>query len=160
MKGYLLDTNAVHKWSTQDATIVAHVRAVGNARIETSVITFGETECGHRRNPPSDPARRAACTAWILRQFIKPLDVTRFTSEHYGEIKAELFKLYPPKTKTRFVDGCYDHVSGAEIGIDENDLWLAAQAIEHNLILVSGDKMNRIRDAAGNVLVVENWEVP
>jgi len=35
---------------------------------------------------------------------------------------------------------------------------VAAQAIEHNLVLVTGDKMRTIRTAAGTLLDVENWE--
>jgi len=162
VKGFLLDNNAVHKWATQDAVVVAHFNAAAaaGALIETSVITFGETNCGHRRSAGTDLARRAACMNWILKQFVRPLEITRATAEYYGELKAELFNRYPPRTKTRFVDGCYDHVSGREIGVDENDVWLAAQAIEHNLILVSDDKMKHIRTAAGVMLRVENWQKP
>lgn len=152
----------MHKWATQDATVVAHFKAAAaaDAVIETSVITFGETNCGHRRSAGTDPARRAACMNWILKQFVRPLEITRATAEYYGELKAELFNRFPPRTKTRFVDGCYDHVSGREIGVDENDVWLAAQAIEHNLILVSNDKMKNIKTAAGESLKVADWEKP
>ena len=160
MQGYLLDNNAVHKWAVQNAAVVAHVAAVGDARIETSVVTLGESECGHRRTVSTNPTRRAACIEFIERQFPDPLVVTRHTAEIYGMIKAELFKNHPPRTKTRFADGCFDQASGAEIGIDENDLWIASQAIEHNLVLVSHDKMEFIRTAAGAMLVVEDWEAP
>ena len=33
-----------------------------------------------------------------------------------------------------------------ELGIDENDLWIVAQAVERNLVLVTSDKMWRIRE--------------
>lgn len=160
MNGYLLDTNAVHLWACQNAILVAHIAAVGSALIETSVITLGETECGHRRTSTTNAARRAQCILWIASQFPNPLQVTRHTAEIYGDLKAELFKNHPPKTKTRFPDGCYDQASGAEIGVDENDLWIASQAIEHDLVLVSSDKMKRIRTAAGIRLDVENWQQP
>lgn len=55
---------------------------------------------------------------------------------------------------------CFDPVTAKELGIDENDLWIAAQSIEHNLILVSNDKMARIREVAGPVLDVEDWTKP
>jgi tRNA(fMet)-specific endonuclease VapC len=160
VNGYLLDTNAVHSWACQNVHLLAHVEAVGNALIETSVITLGETECGHRRTTTTNPAQRANCIQWIASQFPHPLQVTRHTAAIYGELKAELFKNYPPRTKTRFPDGCYDQASGAEIGVDENDLWIASQAIEHDLVLISSDRMKRIRTAAGLSLDVEDWQQP
>ena len=47
-----------------------------------------------------------------------------------------------------------------ELGIDENDLWIAAQAIEHNLVLVTNDEMKRIKHVAGPVLDIEDWTEP
>ena len=55
-------------------------------------------------------------------------------------------------------ESCYDRVTGQELGIDENDLWIAAQSIAHNLVLVSNDRMLKIRTAAGVVLDLEDWE--
>jgi predicted nucleic acid-binding protein len=49
-----------------------------------------------------------------------------------------------------------DPVTSRELGIQENDLWIAAQALEYNLVLVRNDKMDRIRDACEE-LQVENW---
>jgi predicted nucleic acid-binding protein len=43
------------------------------------------------------------------------------------------------------------------LGIDENDLWLAAQAVARNLTLVTNDKIEKIREAANGSLYVENW---
>jgi predicted nucleic acid-binding protein len=49
-----------------------------------------------------------------------------------------------------------DPVTSRELGIQENDLWIAAQALEYNLVLVTNDKMDRIRDVCED-LQVENW---
>jgi len=49
-----------------------------------------------------------------------------------------------------------DPVTAKVLGIQENDLWIAAQAIERNLILVTNDGMSRIREIASE-LRIEDW---
>ena len=47
--------------------------------------------------------------------------------------------------------------------IDENDLSIVAQAVERNLVLVTSDKMNRIRGAVSELYPgpqIENWARP
>jgi predicted nucleic acid-binding protein len=42
--------------------------------------------------------------------------------------------------------------------VDENDVWIAAQAVESKFVLVTNDKLTRIRDAAAELdLRMENW---
>jgi tRNA(fMet)-specific endonuclease VapC len=87
------------------------------------------------------------------------LDVTSTTRVYYGSIRAALFERYAPRDKRakRFRLGqLTDPVSELELGIQENDVWIAAQAIEYNLVLVSNDKLTKIRDVAGDLLL-ENW---
>jgi len=53
-----------------------------------------------------------------------------------------------------------DPVAARELGIEEKDLWLVAQAAERNLVLVTSDKMTRIRDAVREEypdLRIEDW---
>jgi predicted nucleic acid-binding protein len=49
------------------------------------------------------------------------------------------------------------------LGIDENDLWIAAQAIQYNLVLVTNDGLERIRavlrQVAPALQAIENWTV-
>ena len=42
------------------------------------------------------------------------------------------------------------------MGLDVNDIWIAAIALEHNLVLVTKDGMAKIREAAPS-LRIENW---
>jgi tRNA(fMet)-specific endonuclease VapC len=89
------------------------------------------------------------------------IPVTPHTACHYGFLKANIFRLHPPhSTRQNHPERCIDRVTGAELGIDENDLWIAAQAIERNLILVTNDEMLRIREVAGGLLDVEDWTRP
>lgn len=40
----------------------------------------------------------------------------------------------------RWVEGWTDRVTGQLLKIDENDLWIAAQAVERNLVVVTSDQ--------------------
>ncbi|HUY93493.1 MAG TPA: PIN domain-containing protein [Pirellulales bacterium] len=161
MNGYLLDTNAVCKWFQNHANVVAHVNALpGNLPLVISAVTLGEIECGHYRSAGTNPSRRKSFEVWVSQTFPFPLPITRHTSSIYGQLKASIFNRHPPPRKSRQVENCYDKVSGRELGIDENDLWIAAQAIEHKLVLVTNDRMRHILDGAGNTLLREDWELP
>ena len=69
------------------------------------------------------------------------------------------FEKYAPNVKRRRglrPEQLIDPVTSQELGIQENDLWIAAQALEYNLVLVTNDKMERIRDVCEE-LQIENW---
>jgi predicted nucleic acid-binding protein len=49
-------------------------------------------------------------------------------------------------------------VTGLELGIDENDLWIAAQSLAYNLTLVTADQdMKRIAEFSEGQLHLEDW---
>lgn len=61
------------------------------------------------------------------------------------------------KDRPRWVENWIDKATGEKLQVDENDLWICAQAREHNLILVTADaKIERIRkaDPALQLLVI------
>lgn len=60
------------------------------------------------------------------------------------------------KNKAKWPEGWVEPSTGKELGIDENDLWIAAQAIERNLVLASQDSMARLLDVAAE-LRIEDW---
>jgi tRNA(fMet)-specific endonuclease VapC len=81
------------------------------------------------------------------------------TIGYYGSIRARVFEKYAPREKRRRglrPEQLIDPVTSHELGIQENDLWLAAQAVEFNLVLVTNDAMQRLQDTC-NELRVENW---
>jgi len=89
---------------------------------------------------------------------------TRHTAPHYGELKARLMRRFDrekltKKSRAKWPEGWPDPATGEKLGVDEIDLLIAAQAIERNLVLVSGDSMRRIREVAPE-LHVEDWAVP
>jgi predicted nucleic acid-binding protein len=44
------------------------------------------------------------------------------------------------------------------MGVHENDLWIASQALAHNLVLVTNERMKDIFEIASNRLVYEIWK--
>ncbi len=166
MKGYLIDTQTVSYWFAescpQHANVKAHVMALDPAsQFRVSVVTIGEIEFGHSFTSAPDLIQQQEFRNFIRETFHAPLEISRFTPICYGEIRTLLFKKYPPKSpKHRRPEQCFDPITATELGIDENDLWIASQAYEHGLVLVTNDRMTRIRDVAGHLLDVENWTDP
>lgn len=167
MASYLLDTGMVPHYYNQHPHFAARVAVLlDDSYLFISAITLGEIEFGHAITHSTDLEQRAAIDRFVRSQFplTFTIPVTRHTAMHYGVLKAELFRQNPPASRREnHPERCIDRVTGAELGIDENDLWIAAQAIEHNLVLVTNDEMLRIREAAGaagNALDVEDWTQP
>ncbi|MDB5343347.1 MAG: hypothetical protein JWP89_1724 [Schlesneria sp.] len=153
MEGYLFDTNAVSHWYSGNAQFTQRVNALAsNDQIRVSVITLGELEFGHNLHLGArDLVQRDEFARWVSREFPKErvVEVTRFTREYYGLIRAKIFEKYPPLGHDEnHPERCYDRITASELKIDENDLWIAAQAIEHGLILVTNDKMQPIKEVA------------
>ena len=89
------------------------------------------------------------------------LDVTKATRISYGALRASVFEAYAPNARRRRglrPEQLIDPVTSQALGIQENDLWMAAQALEYNLVFVTNDKMARIREVCAD-LQVENWTV-
>lgn len=169
MKGYLLDTNAVSDWF--DATRPRHAAvsdkaehcARANAALLTSTVVLGEIEYGIRVAPKDKTQTLDELRAQVEIQFVGKrflLDVSRSTTIVYGDLRARLFEKYAPRNKRKKglrPEELTCPVTSKKLGIQENDIWIAAQAIERNLVLVSNDAhMKRIRDIAPE-LRVEDW---
>ena len=99
---------------------------------------------------------------FLFNQLPQVLDVTTTTRIYYGSLRARLFNRFAPADKRRKgqrPEQLTDPLTGLELGIQENDLWIAAQALEHNMVLVTNDGLARIR-GVGMDLRVENWVIP
>ena len=157
LDGYLLDTCLLSAFL--DPTKLNHsaVCSVINNLDEdapkyVSVITLAElrfgirlaTLRGDKNTERLDEIVQAAKTH-------PPLNVTKHTAEEYGFIKAELANKYLDKAlrkdgRPRWIEEWVDKATGQKLQIDENDLWLCAQAKERNLVLLTAEKkINRIK---------------
>lgn len=168
MKGYLLDTNAVSDWL--DSSRFRHVAisdrierlADTGAILLISTVVLGEIEYGIRVAPKGKQEslgelRKQIDTQFVHRRLV--LDVARSTALVYGDLRARLFDKYAPRnkrTKGLRPEQLTSPETSLLLGIQENDLWIAAQAIERNLVLVSNDAMKRIRKVAPELLA-EDW---
>lgn len=170
MDAYLLDTNVIRYWFDGDAGTFPTVKAVADAcaadsPLYASAITVGEIEFGHALNPPGAGTKRDEFTAFVRGNLPQILQVSKHTAEPYGRIRATLTNKFPPRggwprNGKKRAEQLYDPVAARELGIDENDLWIVAQAVERNLVLVTSDKMARVRAAVSDVFSqfrVEDW---
>jgi tRNA(fMet)-specific endonuclease VapC len=163
LNGYLLDTNTIGYYFGKHVNVIARIDSLPDETpMFVSAIALGEIAFGHSLTHSTDHHRRDEFDRFINNEFPKAftVNVTRHTRIYYGDLKAKLFVKFPPKSASEnHPERCVDRATGAELGIDENDLWMAAQAIEHNLILVTNDEMKRIREVS-DALDVEDWTEP
>lgn len=92
------------------------------------------------------------------------LEIGKHTSPKYAEIRSELFKQKAPKDKKgKIMKGLRPESFTAliptaqESGIQENDLWMAAIAVERNMILITADRMNQLKSVFPT-LKIEDWK--
>lgn len=92
------------------------------------------------------------------------LKIGKHTSLKYGEICSELFKQKVPKDKKgKIMKGLRPESfttlipTAQESGIQENDLGMAAIAIERNMTLITADRMNQLRSIFPT-LKIEDWK--
>lgn len=164
VRGYLLDTNILSYWFNckynEHAAVLRKVNLLAAAdQIHISVISLGEIEFGHKviSHDPTPIQERFA--SFVNEQFPYCVGISRATTVEYGRIRAELFRKYSPRDRRRMVrwpEQLVDPVSARELGIQENDIWMAANAIEYNLILATNDGFNSIR-AVEPRLRIEDW---
>jgi len=166
--GFLLETNTIRYWFDGDAGRFPAVMAAAEARsadspLYVSAITLGEIEFGHSLNPAGAGTKRDEFVAFLRQQLPQILHVSKHTAEPYGRIRAKLAEKLPPpggwRNKVK-AEQMYDPIAAKELGIDENDLWIVAQAVERNLVLVTSDKMKRIREAVCELysgFQIEDW---
>jgi predicted nucleic acid-binding protein len=131
-----MDTNTVCRWNSQHPKIVHQIDALsGGTVVRISSITLGELECSHNLFVNGrDASKINEFVDFVERQFPdgRILTVGRHTREYYGKIRAALIEKYVPdkKGRSKNPEDWYDPVLASKLGIGENDLWIAAQAVE------------------------------
>ncbi len=116
MKRILLDTNAYTAFLTGDKRVLNALTEAETAFL--SAIVIGELYagfCGGNRLKEN----KALLARFLQKSNVRVLDVTAETGEVFGQIKNALQKAGTP--------------------IPLNDVWLAAQAMETGLVIVSFD---------------------
>ncbi|MBX3387205.1 MAG: hypothetical protein KF768_11595 [Phycisphaeraceae bacterium] len=178
MRDFLLDTQTIRYW--RDSACSQHAAVKGNVdallqltasmevkpKLLVSVVTLGEVEFGHRVALAPDPAAQAAYMKFVQEKLPDTFELSSDATGAYGELRTRLFNKYAPgdkrKPKMR-PEQLVDPATAKELQIQENDLWLCAQAMAHGMVLVTNDRMAQIRDVAAGMspaLFVQNWTQP
>jgi predicted nucleic acid-binding protein len=168
---YLLDTNILSFWYAdhreEHAKVLARVQAVRQpdpqteyvSRLFISVVTLGEIEQGHRSSPTPNASVQAEYMAFVREQCPEPLEITKHVAVPYGDLKAWLFD-QKKRTKIERAQQLVDPASAKELHADENDIWIAAQAMTLGLVLVTHDSRGKFRELQQHfkpTLRVEDW---
>lgn len=139
---YLLDTNHCSFILEGEPTVIENFRNRSNVTIATSVIVAGELKF-MVQNSQQKRANLIKIQAFLQRIEVYPIDLA--IANIYGEFKAELIQEFGPKERSR-----RKTTRLVEIGISENDLWIAATAMCYSLTVVSSDsdfeRMRQVRD--------------
>jgi tRNA(fMet)-specific endonuclease VapC len=125
---YLLDTNIISAYFKGDVSIANKINSLFDVFIP--VIVIGELSYGAAL---SNNALKYLSDVEEAKNIFNIIPVDADTCGHYGSIKASLRKKGKP--------------------IPENDIWIAAIALQHNLVLVTRD--NHFNEVEG--LSTEHW---
>jgi tRNA(fMet)-specific endonuclease VapC len=117
-------------------------------------ISFGEIEYGLQVSPAIPVERHAAIRATLGRYHV--YDVDQHTARYYGELRGALFRRFATRDakgrlKQKQPEALLDPTTSKELGVQENDIWILAVAIQYNLTFVTLDRMTRLVEAAVEV---------
>jgi tRNA(fMet)-specific endonuclease VapC len=145
---YLLDTNHCSAIILGEPNVIHYVNEVGENNISTCIIVQGELTF------MMEKSQRKETNLARLSEFLEDIRIYLMTEETatiYGQLKAALFNEFAPKEKNK-----RRKTKITDLGFDENDLWIAAIALQHNLTVVSADSdFQRIQQV--KALTVESW---
>lgn len=164
MDGYLLDTGFLSALLDprnprhEAAVSFANTRIPAGSPIYVSVIAVGELMYGKQLAEADKGQPLPTLDAVLQRALTYPLlDVTKHTAAEYAWVKTRLATTYLRKAlgkeRKRWVEDWVNIATGKALQVDENDLWMHAQARERGLIILTADKkQERITAATG-----ERW---
>jgi tRNA(fMet)-specific endonuclease VapC len=145
---YLLDTNYCFLLIARDSRLAAAAAARATAQLATCVVVAGELRYG------AAVSERSSENAAAVEDFLGRIDqllISPATAQHYADLKSRLLIEYGPRERAR--RRAFDL---ARLGFTDNDLWIAACAIEYDAVLVSDDGDYR-RMTGVTSLKVETW---
>lgn len=149
-KGYLLDTGQASALIGDVSAMVKKVSSIEDRLVATCSPVIGELAFGAYKS--RQRAQNLNQLNRLARQVVMlPIDFE--VGLVYGMIKQALFSRYGPKEKKareKFSIPC-------DLGISDNDLWIAAVALYHRLIVVTDDERDFSRIRAVTGLPIERW---
>jgi tRNA(fMet)-specific endonuclease VapC len=145
---YLLDTNHCSYIINNIPSVISALRSRSAHDIGISIITYGEllymTEKSERK-----AQNLAAVQAFLVNVDLYFMDEA--TAILYGQLKTAIFSQFAPKDKSK-----RRGIRVGDLGFDDHDLWIAATAVQHDLIVVSADR-DFIRIQQVQPFLLESW---
>lgn len=147
MQQILLDTNFVSVLFDPRRPNFAAVQARAQAFAQTDLVYLSAVVLAELRYG-MEAAQRAGQDVSHIRQTLiqaatYPLaEIGRHTAEAYGDVKARLADYYLDMSRRapRWLENWQDRASAQILQVDENDLWIVAQAVERDYLLVTSDQ--------------------
>lgn len=164
MKTFLLDTNIVSPLLDNEhcnnPAVSKFIESIDYRKdhLYISPVVLAEIRFGYEICFKADEKRKKNILK-ELRQF-PVMDINKHTVPHYTDVRSALFKKYGKaeikkgfsKIKEKVPEDLIDKSTGKSLGIEENDLWIVACALQHNMSFVTSDKMHRLKDIVKNEL--------
>ncbi|OUL33632.1 type II toxin-antitoxin system VapC family toxin [Nostoc sp. 106C] len=145
---YLLDTNHCSYIIDNIPNVITALQSRSGSEIGISIITYGELLY------MTEKSKRQAQNLAAVQAFLMGVDlyfIDEETAVFYSQLKAKVFNQFAPKDKSK-----RRSTSVGNLGFDDHDLWIAATAIQHNLILVSADS-DFVRIQQAQTFSLESW---
>lgn len=146
---YLLDTNHCSYIIDNHPRIIAEFRSRSEAHFATSIITYGELLY------MVEKSTQKAENLITVQSFLNTIGLYRLDEETaiiYSRLKIAIFNQFAPKDQAKRRKARIQ-----TLGFDDNDLWIAATALQHNLTLVSADSdFTRMQQVCP--LTLESWK--
>lgn len=145
---YLLDTNHCSQIIFGHAPIAARLRATDPTLIATSTIVQGEL-IYMAQNSERKAENEQVGLRFLEKVLVYP--VNPVVARCYGHLKAGIIARFAPKERKK-----RRHYKIQDVGIDDNDLWIAATTLVYGCTLVSADRdFQRIQEVQDFPL--ESW---
>jgi len=147
MDQILLDTNFISVLFDARRPNFAAVHARAHAFAQSDLVYLSAVVLAELRYGMEAAQRVGQDISHIRQTLIQagkyPLaEVGRHTAEAYGDVKARLAEHYLDLSRRtpRWLENWQDRASGQMLQVDENDLWIVAQAVERDYLLVTSDQ--------------------
>jgi len=158
MAGYLFDTNIWSYAFEQSVFVTNRIQKLEKSQMYLSAVVWGEVIFGAKANPRFNFDE--------YREFIykdKPLilPIDEHVAEVFGALKAEIFEnksIRAMRSTAGRASLFKNPIPAKDMGVHENDLWLVAQALAYNLVLITSDRMHTILELAPKELKHEIWQ--
>jgi tRNA(fMet)-specific endonuclease VapC len=145
---YLLDTNHCSRITDGDVSVIQQLQAHTGMGVATSAIVRGELIY------MAEKSRLRAENLQKIQEFLAIIDIyliDQETADLYGQLKAAIFAQFAPKDRTK-----QRGVKINDLGFGDNDIWIAATALQYNLTVVSADS-DFVRMRSVREFPLENW---